>query len=461
MKIKFSKNFIRQIVIYIVVIIAFSFSVLTISRIVSFHHKQAPKALTKEETNKLNICLNKEYPNRTSILHKLPYKTIPAKLSIASGSAILIDPSDGNILFEKNADAKIPPASMTKLVVMYIVFKEIETGKISFDDVVPLPPECWAVNMPRDASLMFLAEGQHVTLKELMRGLAIASGNDAAIAIAYYISGNVTNFVKRMNQEVQNLGLTHTHFVDSSGYSENDITTPREFVSFVRTYIEKYPQALTLFHSQKILKYPQKHNLPKYQQIQGNSQMIVQYNTNKLLGTLDGVDGIKTGFIYESGYNLALTAKRHNSRFLSITMKGPGIGSKEGNKYRILDGTTLMEYAFSHFSTFKSTENYTTVVSVIAGKAKSVNLIPVYQTKALTVPFLEGTTPQDAASKITITKNIPSYINGGTKQGTIYGYLIYKLGNTVLQKIPLVADRTITNASWIIKLSDSIAKHTI
>ena len=166
-----------------------------------------PKApeLSQEALTQAAIIFEEQYP--VDIVKPLPYNTIPSELELNCSSAILIDASNGCVLYEKNADEVIPPASMTKLVVMYVVFQEIATGRISMDDVVPLPPESWAVNAPPNSSLMFLGESQIVTLEELLLGLAVASGNDAAVAIGCYVSGNMDAFVQRMNSEMEKLGV--------------------------------------------------------------------------------------------------------------------------------------------------------------------------------------------------------------------------------------------------------------
>ncbi|MCI1209587.1 MAG: D-alanyl-D-alanine carboxypeptidase [Treponema sp.] len=463
-----NKNRLRytgRLLLVVLIVLLLAFSALTAVRILALHNPKQPQALSDREQTELSKTLDTQYPERKRLLRNLPYKTEPASLDIAAQAAILIDTADGSILYQKNADEEIPPASMTKLVVMYIVLEDVKQGKLSLDDKVPLPPESWAVNMPSDASLMFLAEGQKVTLRELLQGLDVDSGNDAAVAIALYVSGSMEKFVDRMNSEVQALGLTHTHFVESSGYSEKNITTPRDFAAFSRIYLNRFPKVLSEFHSLRSFTYPKAQNLPDWQAQQGDGQAITQYNTNKLLGILPGCDGLKTGFIYESGFNLALTAQRKGTRFLSVTMKGPGSGSTEGNKYRIHDGTELMEWAFSNFAEYAavpgSDRTYSYVVPVTGGKKTSVRIIPAEQTAALTVPFIQGADPQDAAAQVTVTAEIPSYIDGGSLQGTAYGTLVYKLGTTELQRIPLVADRSIQKAGWIIRASDRIAALTM
>ncbi len=418
----------------------------------SFYHPENTAPLTENQTLILEKTLDEKYPSRKQITGNLPYNVVPAELNINAESAILIDTATGSILFEKNADEEIPPASMTKLVEMYVVYEAVENGEVTLDDIVPLPKECWGINMPHDASLMFLAEGQIVTLRELLLGLAIASGNDASIAVANYVAGNMESFVARMNSVVEGLGLTHTHFVESSGYSELNHTTAREFVTFCRVYLNRFPETIKLYHSQKVLRYPLEKNLPSYQKSRADSQTIIQYNTNKLLGHLEGCDGLKTGFIYESGYNLALTAERNGVRFLSITMKGPGRGSKEGNIYRTQDGTTLMEYAFSSFADYRTEKgSHEFTVPVPGGSQKYVRLIPA-EDETLTVPYISGNSPQQSAEAVQVTVKLPQSIYAQTECGTQYGQIIYSIGSNILRTIPLAADREIKKASLLERL---------
>ena len=416
--------------------------------IYGFKHPERLSSPTSEQQAYLTDYLNQTYPaKRVNVLRGLPYSTVDAKLDIAAESAILIDTANGCVLYEKNADEAIPPASITKLFVMYIVFQEVESGRISLDDVVPLPESSWAINLPSDASLMFLGQGQIVTLRELMQGLAIASGNDAAIAVASYISGNVKDFVARMNEEVQKLGLKYTHFEEPSGYSEKNITTARELASFARVYINRYPQSIEEFHSLREIEYPKKENLAPWMKNRGNSMAVKQWNTNVLLRSLEGCDGLKTGFIYESGFNIALTAKRNGVRYLSVTMRGPGKNSSEGNFYRQQDGTRLMEWAFSSFSDYIPLEHiapsYT--VAVTGAQGKFVRLVPAW-TNIISVPHITGESAADAVKEVHVEITKPDFIYGGALAGQDYGQIVYKLGNIVLETVPLVADRNVERA---------------
>lgn len=380
-------------------------------------------------------------------LQKLPYKLVMTEdLGVNAGACVVLDTSNNCLIYQKNQNALIPPASMLKLVVMYIVFQEVDAGNVSLSDVVPLPPECWHTNIPSDSSKMFLAEGQTVTLHELLQGLAVCSGNDAAIAVAHYISGSVDAFVERMNYEMQLLGLEETHFVEPSGYSEKNITTPFEFAIFANHYINKYPESLTDYHSLLSFEYPKEENLPKYQQGQGRTP-ILQYNTNKTLGKIEGVNGLKTGFIYESGYNLSLTAKRGETQFLSITMQGPGVGSKQGNFYRMEDASTILEWAFANFSSVKLDNVESQSVVVSGGKENAVALIADIPS-TLTVPHIQENLD------LTLTIEKPEVLRAPVIEGAEYGKVIFSLGNKILQEIPLVAAENVKTASTLKRVFD-------
>ena len=405
---------------------------------------------TAESLNQIQTASLKEaqksYEDSLPLLNRLPYSVQEKDLDLYCKAAILIDAKTGSVIYEQNADQEIPPASMTKLVEMYVVYEAIDAGQASLTDIVPLPEESWAQNLPWDASRMGLDQNHIVTLDELLLGLAIPSANDASIAIASYIAGSMDAFVERMNKAVSDLGLSHTHFVESSGYSELNVTTPREFAAFCKIYVEKYPWALEKYHSKESLRYPQENNLPSYQMHMADTLAYTQHNTNKLLGRLKGVDGLKTGYIDESGYNLALTAKRENTRFISVTMGGPGHGTSEGNRYRNADGTSLMTYAFSNFADYiapdpKSKKAHKYTVALLGTKEKSLNLVPA-KDETFTVPFITGSNVNDSVEAIKVSVELPQFIEGQCNVGDQYGTITYSIGKNELYQLPLVADRS-------------------
>lgn len=444
-------------------------------RLLKFKSCDYPDPLAAEERTALFEMLDEKYPaERTMIVKPLPYSTVPAKLPINAASAILIDMSNGSVLFEKKADREIPPASMTKIAVMYVVMQDIAAGKIHYDDIVPLPPECWACNMMPHSSLMFLGEGQIVTVEELLTGLDVCSGNDAAYALALYTSGSMDAFIRRMNAISLSLDLRHTHFVEASGYDSRNITTAREMASLARSYLMAFPEVLDRFHSRQSFTYPDLHNLAIEDRGKKTAQDfskglpahitmgITQRNTNTLLGVLDGCDGLKTGYIDESGYNLALTARRGGTRFLSVTMGGPGRNVVEGNRLREEDGRTLLEWAFSNFADCTRSEAvHDYMIPVTSARDEWARLTPAFNFSALTVPHLLGEDAAEAAKQVKVAVEYPRFIDGGAERGKEYGQITYTLGGYVLQTIPLVSDRDIEKAHGLVCVLDAATRFVL
>lgn len=464
---KWYKNKIFKISVFLILVVFLAFFSLVGIRGIEFYNLKEAQTLSVNQKNDLDLFLKNNYSEHNKIIQKLPYTISSQKIDILAESAILIDMANGNILYEKNADRIIPPASMTKLFAMYVVEEEIRAGNLSYDDIIYLPPECWACNMPPHSSLMFLGKEQIVTVEELLLGLSICSGNDAAYALAYAICGNMDDFVVKMNQIAVSLGLENTRFVESSGYSELNTTTAREMASFARVYIKNHPESLKKFHSVKSFTYPKEKNLaPKdILQAQDFSQgipekitmSITQKNTNPLLDNLLGCDGLKTGYIDESGYNLSLTAQRDSRRFLSVTMKGPGNNTKEGQNGRIHDGTNLMEYAFKNFSDLYVADKIKPIfVKVFGSKEKSLNLVPAFDVEYETIPFILGESLQENIDNVKVEIEIPDYLFGNITMGTKYGEIRFVLDDYILDTIPLVADRNIEHSNMIIRLADSI-----
>ncbi|GMO26005.1 MAG: hypothetical protein Ta2B_05870 [Termitinemataceae bacterium] len=267
-------------------------------------------------------------------------------------SAILMDAVSGMTLFAKNADEAIPPASLTKLMTIYVAMREASLRGISLDSPVKLPPESWAKNQPPRSSLMFLAQGQIVSLRELFLGLAIPSGNDAAVAVALNFSPSIDDFAALMNREALKIGLRSTNFVEPSGISEINTTTAREFAIFCKQYIKDYPQNLQDFHSVREFAYPKPENLTA--PMRSKPGTIVQSNHIGLLDKFEGVDGLKTGYIDEAGYNLAITSEQNGTRFVSVIMGVPAsLGTRWGPRARDADGRALLEWAFKNYKTIK------------------------------------------------------------------------------------------------------------
>lgn len=312
---------------------------------------------------------------------------------INAASAILIETETGTVLFEKNADAIIPPASMTKLMTIHIVLNYIKDNGISPDTLIPVSAAADFRNAPPHSSLMFLEEGQNVNITELLTGLALPSGNDAGVAVAEFVAGSIDNFVMLMNLETEKLGLINTHFDDSSGYSENNKTTAREYAAFCAYYFNKHPEIVKQIHSLEEFTYPKAHNIPE-----GGTSVhgpITQPNHNALIGRMKTVDGLKTGYIDESGYNLAASAEFAGRRFIMVTMGGPGEKASDGSMRRMIDGAALLSYGFYGWSTILPEVPSDRELRIYGGKKDKLKLL-FSPAEKITIPariegFLEFT----------------------------------------------------------------------
>ena len=217
-----------------------------------------------------------------------------------SKSAILLEISTGRVLYEKNANEKLAPASMTKVMSMLLIMEAIDAGKLSFDDDVIISEKASSMG----GSQIFLQTGEKYKVKELLKGIAIASGNDAVVAMAEKVSGSVEAFVSEMNKRAKGLGLTNTHFDNPHGLdSENHYTTAKD-MSIMAQELLKHEDILTFTSIYE--DYLKKND--------GSSIWLV--NTNKLVRFYDGVDGLKTGFTTTAGYCVTTTAKKNNIRLL-------------------------------------------------------------------------------------------------------------------------------------------------
>ena len=233
---------------------------------------------------------------------------------INARSAILLDMDSGCILFEQNADTHIAPASITKILTLYLVFEAIKEGQVHLRDRVEVSARAAATG----GSRMGLKAGTRVSLEELIKGMAVVSGNDACVAAAEHLSGNVDRFVRKMNAKARELGMTSTRFMTPNGLpAAGQVTTARDIAKLSIAYLRRFPESLTI-HSMQAYSY-------------GKSS---HHNANRLLGKCQGVDGLKTGFVCASGYNISATAKRNGTRVLAVVMgaRTPSIRMTETEK---------------------------------------------------------------------------------------------------------------------------------
>lgn len=242
------------------------------------------------------------------------------RIKLNAKSAILINDSNGKILYTKNPDSRMQPASLTKILSLYLVHEAIGQGKIHPTDMVKISINAQITG----GSSMYLVDETEVVLDDLMKGMAVVSANDASVAIAEYLGGSVSNFVRMMNAKANALGMKRSHFVNANGLpAKGQVTTARDILKLSRAYIRDFPEALQI------------HSMQEY-----TFADVTQRNSNTLLGQCEDVDGLKTGFVRSAGFHLVATAKRGNTRLIAVVM-----GEKD-HRIRARDTVNLLEQGF-------------------------------------------------------------------------------------------------------------------
>ncbi len=282
----------------------------------------------------------------------LPVVFAEEDLAPNSKSAILIEVSTGKVLFEKNSDEKLAPASMTKIMSMLLIMEAIESGKLSLDDSVMISKNAASMG----GSQIFLQEGESYKVSELLKGIAIASGNDAVVAMAEKVGGSVESFVAMMNERAKGLGLVNTHFDNPHGLdSPNHYSCARDMSIMGRELVkhEKILEFTSIYED--YLKKPD-----------GSSTWLV--NTNRLVRFYNGVDGLKTGFTGTAGYCITTTAKKENMRILSVVM------GAETSDLRSNDTVNMLNYGFNTYQIQKILDEGTSYGEIYIPSAKKENV---------------------------------------------------------------------------------------
>ena len=232
-------------------------------------------------------------------------------------SAILMDATTGRILYEQYADRRIPPASLTKVLSMYVAMEAISAGKTSYQKKVKVSRNAAKTR----GSTMFLKTGDVVTLDKLLYGMAVASGNDASMAVAEHVAGSASAFVPRMNRLARRIGMKNSRFMNVHGLpADGQYTTARDMLTMARSYEKKYPKA-------------RKYHLAKYIQHNGKTEP----NHNPLVGYYRGINGLKTGWITAAGYNIIVSATRNGHKLIGVILGAPNTGVRAAESRRLLN----------------------------------------------------------------------------------------------------------------------------
>lgn len=334
--------------------------------------------------------------------------------NIEAKSALLMEPISGKIIYEKNIDEQFAPASVTKVMTMLLAMEAIDSGKISLEDKVT----CSENAKDMGGSTMLLDTGEIRTMEELLKGVAIASGNDAAVAIAEYIGGTESDFVALMNKRAQELQMKNTIFKNCNGLpAEGHLSTARDIAIM----------------SQELLKHPK---ILDYSGIymetisEGRKSPIELVNHNKLVRFFEGCDGLKTGYTSEAKYCISATAKRNDVRMLAVIMGAPTY------KTRNRDAGILMNYGFSKFEGRNLVAKDEDVEKVLMGK-KTDRFFIAKAKEDLNIVVPKGC-QEELQKKIVVGKIKEKY-----KKGDTVGICEVYLGNEKVGEVEVYSDRDI------------------
>jgi D-alanyl-D-alanine carboxypeptidase (penicillin-binding protein 5/6) len=349
---------------------------------------------------------------------------IPAPPQLAAEGYLLIDATTGASLVDFNADQRLPPASLTKIMTSYVAAKEIERGTITLDDRVSVSIKAWRT----EGSRMFIQEGKKVGLEDILRGIIVQSGNDASVALAEHVAGSEDAFADLMNQYAHQLGMADTHFVNATGLpDENHYTTANDLSRLTVALINQFPEHYKIY-SEKYFTYGE----------------IRQSNRNKLLMRDSSVDGVKTGHTDAAGYCLVASAVRGDMRLISVVM---GASSEQG---RAAESQKLLTYGFRYFETVHlyRADEALRQVRVWGGQHSAVKL-------GLTSEVVM-TIPKGVRDKLQAEIQIKNEIHAPIEKGDELGSLTVSVPDKEDISVPLTALNGVQEAGFFARIWDSI-----
>ena len=347
----------------------------------------------------------------------------PPAPSIAASAYILKDFHTGKVLAENNADAKLAPASLTKIMTVYVVFNELASGHLHLEDNVTISEKAWKTS----GSRMFLELGNQVKIEDLIKGVVIQSGNDASVALAEHVGGSEETFADMMNQHASRLGMVNTHFKNSDGLPvEDHYTTARDLGLLTSALIKEFPEYYRWFSLKEF-----------------TFNNITQQNRNKLLSRDESVDGVKTGFTDDAGYCLVASALRENMRLISVVM-----GAKDANA-RANENQTLLNYGFRFYESHRLYQGKTSLneARIWKGTNKTIS-VGVADDIYVTVPRRLF---KDLKAAIIVDKKITAPVVEGAKLGSIK----VTLNNEVVEEKDLIALQSVEQGNIFQRLVES------
>ncbi|MBT9134737.1 MAG: D-alanyl-D-alanine carboxypeptidase DacF [Firmicutes bacterium] len=361
------------------------------------------------------------------LLNILTVSTAPAAgFDVAAGTAVLMEASTGQLLFDKDSGTPLPPASITKLMTLLLALEAVEKGQVAWEDPVIASERAWRMG----GSEMFLKIGQEVTFGELLTGIAVVSANDACIAVAEHLAGSEEVFVQRMNERAAELGLTNSSFRNSSGIPEpGHRMSARDIAALSRHLLRVHPTVLEL-----------------YAQREFTFNDIRQFNRNPLLGRFPGADGLKTGWTDEAGYCLVGTAVQNEMRLISVVL------NTAGEQERLTATQELLNYGFRNFKLHPAAAAGGPIgegVPVRDGRKLSAAVISKEEVR---VVLPAGREPGELEMLITNPADLQAPLTAGTSAAT----LEVRLDGATLTTAELVTAEDIARANFFVRLLRTI-----
>ena len=348
----------------------------------------------------------------------LPVQAAAVELPLTSRAALLMEKTTGQILFAQNEHEKLEPASVTKIMTLLLTMDAIDSGALAYDDVVTVSANAAGMG----GSQVFLAEGEQITVEELLKCVCVSSGNDAAVALAEKVAGVTELFVEQMNNRARGLGMDDTHFVNPTGLTaEGHVTSAHDIALMSRELLTKHPdiRSFTTIWTDSI---------------RGGTFDLA--NTNKLIRRYDGATGLKTGYTASAGYCISATAEREGMELIAVVMKG------ETADKRNADAKALLNYGFSAYALVSAApEEPLPALPVTMGETDSVSL--TLPPDALTAVVEKG---QAAALERRI--DLPESLPAPVRQGQQVGTLTLCSGDTELLTVPILAAEDAAGRSW-------------
>ena len=366
------------------------------------------------------------------IIGLLPVTAGAVDMEIPAKSALLMDISTGTVLYEQNAHTPLAPASVTKVMTMLLIIEAIDSGKISWDDMVTASEAAAA----KGGSQIYLKVGETMSVADMVKSIAVSSANDCACAMAEHLAGSEAGFVGQMNAKAKELGMNDTTFVNCTGLDDseeakNHKTSAYDIAIMSRELMKNHP------------------DIKKFTTIWMDTVRNGTFglsNTNKMVRFYQGATGLKTGFTSGAGYCLSATAQRDGMELVAVVM------GCETSKERFAACKSLLDYGFSNFSLIHPTTEEPLSVSVKLGKDKTVEAVPAQENPLLIDKSQKNTVP----TEIQLDNTVKAPVSRGQRLGT----MTVKSGEQVLAQIPLVAKKGVVKLSWWDVFKDLLREYT-